>query len=103
MSSTYTILEVSPAVYDEVHAKLQAAAYDHALHETPDHSVVLDLHGIALARVPDAGRPVRVRSKLSGKEGTVLLDDPQVWVEGAGIAGWYRRETLLRDFLILEE
>jgi hypothetical protein len=48
---------------------------------------------------PGRGRAVSVRSKMSGKEGLAYPDDPHVWVEGLGVAGWYRRETLDRDFI----
>lgn len=46
------------------------------------------------------GRALRVRSKASGKEGVVFIDDPQFFVDGQGVAGWYRLETLHRDFLV---
>ena len=42
----------------------------------------------------------KVRSKFSGKEGLAYTADPHVWVEGPGVAGWYRLETLQRDFII---
>lgn len=45
MRSTYTyvLLDVSPAAYREIRAKLEAAGYDHAI--DGEH---LDMHGIAL-------------------------------------------------------
>jgi hypothetical protein len=49
--------------------------------------------------MPGRGRAVPIRSKLSGKVGLAYPDDPHVWVEGQGVAGWYRRETLDRDFI----
>lgn len=47
---TYAILDLSPAAYDEIAAKLRAAAYDHAFHDQPDHGTVIDMHGIAVDR-----------------------------------------------------
>lgn len=50
-------------------------------------------------RRPPEPRQVKVRSKMSGKEGIAYVADPHVWVEGRGVAGWYRRETIDRDFI----
>lgn len=47
---TYVILEVSQAAYDEIKSKLEAAEYQHAFHEDREHGVVIDMHGIALAK-----------------------------------------------------
>lgn len=52
------------------------------------------------------GRRMRIRSKMSGLEGWAFPDDPHVYVEGTagqGLSGWYRRETLDRDFLKVDE
>lgn len=45
------------------------------------------------------GEAVKVRSKFSGKEGVCFVNDPHVFVEGAGIVGWYRQADIDRDFL----
>lgn len=45
---TFALLEVSPALYAEVRAKLEAAEYDHAFHHV-DGRDVIDMNGIALA------------------------------------------------------
>lgn len=47
---TYAVLEVSPAVYAEIRAALETAGYDHVFHTDAQHGVVIDMHGIALAR-----------------------------------------------------
>lgn len=47
---TYVILEVSSATYDEIKAKLEAADYHHAFHEDREYGIVVDMHGIALAK-----------------------------------------------------
>lgn len=46
MTRTYAILDVSPAAYDEIEAKLRSAGYEHAIDE------VIDMHGLALRRTP---------------------------------------------------
>lgn len=48
MTYTFVVMEVSPAVYDEVEAKLRAAGYDHAIEDG-----YLDMHGLALAKRPE--------------------------------------------------
>jgi hypothetical protein len=47
---TYAVLDISPEAYREIHEKLEAAGYQHAFHRQGDR-VVIDMHGIALARV----------------------------------------------------
>lgn len=44
-------------------------------------------------------RRIPVRSKASGVEGYAYVDDPHIWVEGRGIAGWYRLESIGKDFI----
>jgi hypothetical protein len=46
---TYAIMDVSEAAYNEIKKKLEDAGYQHAIHIDRDGSVVLDMHGIALA------------------------------------------------------
>lgn len=51
---TYAILEVSPAVYAEIRAKLEAAGYEHAF-IVDIGGEAIDMHGIAL-QVDSANR-----------------------------------------------
>lgn len=46
MTHTFAELELSPAAYDEIRQKLQAAGYDHAFMEDG----ALDMHGIGVTR-----------------------------------------------------
>lgn len=52
MTRSYATMEVSPYVFDEIAAKLEAAGYDHAIIFRPDDKIHLDMHGIALAKGP---------------------------------------------------
>ncbi len=45
---TYALLEVSPAAYAEIRAKLMAAGYEHAFH-VDERGEAIDMHGIALS------------------------------------------------------
>ena len=45
---TFVVMEVSQSTYDEVHANLIAAGYDHAIHKEVRDGTVLDMNGIAL-------------------------------------------------------
>jgi hypothetical protein len=47
MSYTFALMDVSPATYAEIRAKLVEAQYDHAFHKDEGRDV-LDLQGIAL-------------------------------------------------------
>jgi hypothetical protein len=47
---TYSILEVSQATYDEIKAKLEEVDYQHTFHEDDEHGLVIDMHGIAIAK-----------------------------------------------------
>ncbi|MFL5912778.1 MAG: hypothetical protein ACJ768_19710 [Gaiellaceae bacterium] len=52
--TTYTFveLELSPAAYDEIRAKLEAAGYSHAL----GVDGAIDMHGLAVVRQPEEAR-----------------------------------------------
>jgi hypothetical protein len=50
MTHTYALLDVSPAVYDEVRAKLAAGGYEDQFHHDGEDPEVIDMHGIALRR-----------------------------------------------------
>lgn len=50
MTYTYTVLNVSPRAYAEIAERLKAAGYESAFHDDGDDGVVIDMHGIALAR-----------------------------------------------------
>lgn len=47
---TYAILEVSEAAYEEIKTRLEIAGYQDQFHEQRDHGLVIDLHGIAIAK-----------------------------------------------------
>jgi hypothetical protein len=44
---TYAVLEISPEAFAEIHAKLEAAGYQHAF-GTDDGQPCIDMHGIAV-------------------------------------------------------
>jgi len=46
---TYAVLDISDAAYTEIFDKLKAAGYEHAFHED-ENRIVVDMHGIAIAR-----------------------------------------------------
>ena len=45
---TFATLEISKAAFDEISEKMKAAGYDHAF---LDHGNVVDMEGIAVAKV----------------------------------------------------
>lgn len=47
---TYSILELSPAAYQEIRSKLEAAGYTDVFHRDDDHGETIDMHGIAVAQ-----------------------------------------------------
>lgn len=47
---TYVVLEVPEEVFTFIHLALGQAKYDHAFLEDPEHGVVIDMHGIAIAK-----------------------------------------------------
>lgn len=49
---TYVVLEVSSDTFDEIYNKLQKSGYDHTFHRDQE-SIVIDMHGQALKRLPD--------------------------------------------------
>jgi hypothetical protein len=51
MTYTYAILELSPAAYAEIRAKLEVAGYAHAF-EKRDGVECIDMHGIAVQAEP---------------------------------------------------
>ena len=53
MTHTYAILQVSPAAYAEIRAKLEAAGYTDQFHDDPDGEL-LDMHGIAVQAQDEA-------------------------------------------------
>ncbi len=57
MTHTYAVLEVSPAAFGEVRLLLERAGYQQAFHRETSREVI-DMHGIALAPVPEAAAPV---------------------------------------------
>jgi len=57
---TFAILEVSPAVYEEIREKLKAAGYQHAF--MADGSI--DMYGIAI-NTADQNEPIRFATKVT--------------------------------------
>lgn len=50
MTHTYVFMQVSKRTYEEIKKKLLDAGYDQALQEDSERGIVLDMHGIALAK-----------------------------------------------------
>jgi hypothetical protein len=48
MTHTYAVLEISRKAYDEIHAKLEDAGYQHAFIHEDEGRDVIDMHGIAV-------------------------------------------------------
>lgn len=48
MTHTYALLEISPAAYEEIKTKLEAAGYADQFHDQDDGKVAIDMHGIAV-------------------------------------------------------
>lgn len=47
---TFVVMEVSDAAFDEIKTQLELASYQHAIHNDAQRGIVLDMHGIAVAR-----------------------------------------------------
>lgn len=47
---TYVTLAVSPAAFEEIREKLQAAGYGDQFHSDREDGLVIDMHGLALVR-----------------------------------------------------
>jgi hypothetical protein len=47
------ILPLSPAAYREIRAKLEGAGYAHAFLDVGTPEEVIDMHGLAVQRVPE--------------------------------------------------
>lgn len=62
MTYTYAELVVSADCYSEIMRLLQAAGYDHAFHRDNGRALI-DMHGIALSRNPDA-EPARIAGAM---------------------------------------
>jgi hypothetical protein len=84
---TYAVLDVSPATFREIHAKLKAAGYGHAIMEE-DGKALIDMHGIALGcpgqplstfegpfNITVNGKKHAVRETTLDYRGVALLDD----------------------------
>lgn len=46
---TYVIMELSKPAFEEIERNMRAAGYEHAIHEGDSRSIVIDMHGIAVA------------------------------------------------------
>lgn len=78
MTHTYAILEVSPAAYAEIRAKLHAAGYDHAFGED-DGAEVIDMHGIAV-KAAVAAEPAAEHEWASSRSGTLRYVQGEGWL-----------------------
>jgi len=47
---TYAILEISKEAYDEIKSALEKAGYEDQFHENDEFGIVIDMHGIAVAK-----------------------------------------------------
>lgn len=65
VTHTFALMEVSPATYNEVMAKLKAAGYDDTMVND-----ALDMHGIALTcgAVPNQSKSQRTNPKSATRE-----------------------------------
>lgn len=79
---TYAFLEVKPATFEEIAAKLRSAGYDHAFDADAQHGELIDLHGLALVVDPEhrerhlAHVPFRPLCELEEK-GQKTTDNPE--------------------------
>ena len=53
---TYVIVPLSPAAYREIRAKLEGAGYGHAFLAVGIPEEVIDMHGIAVQRLPEEAK-----------------------------------------------
>lgn len=55
VTHTYAVavLEVSPAAYAEIRKALEAAGYSSAFRSNSEHTELIEMQGIALAKKPD--------------------------------------------------
>lgn len=63
---TYAVLEISERAFDEIKEKLSKADYKHAFHEDDERGTVIDMHGIALAKVRTRAEKVKERGLSDG-------------------------------------
>ena len=77
---TYAVMEVSPAVYDEIIKKLTDAGYEHAIMEDG----TLDMHGIGLQEqedlCEDEGCPQHGIPHVCINTSRLSLEEPEEWV-----------------------
>jgi len=45
---TFAVLELSPAAFNEIKTKLEAAGYEHAFIKEQGEPLVIDMHGIGV-------------------------------------------------------
>jgi hypothetical protein len=49
---TYAVMEISQSAFDEIKQKLEAAGYQHAIHDDDD-KLLIDMHGIAVSPIDE--------------------------------------------------
>jgi hypothetical protein len=64
---TFAILELSPSAYAEIKGKLESAGYGHAF-DIIDGREVIDMHGIAVSKDPDATTEASTATKPAEAE-----------------------------------
>lgn len=80
---TYAFLEVKPATFEEIAAKLRSAGYDHAFDADAQHGELIDLHGLALVVDPEhrerhlAHVPFRALCELEEKGQKTMSEWPR--------------------------
>jgi hypothetical protein len=50
VTHTYAVLEISAAAFAEIKEKLERAGYEDQFHQDREHGIVIDMHGIAVAK-----------------------------------------------------
>lgn len=50
VTHAYVVLELSSAAYEEISRRLQRSGYQLAFHKTKDFGIVIDMHGLAVAK-----------------------------------------------------
>ena len=63
---TYVELDISPAAFEEIRAKLDAAGYGHVFHVERSGRLTIDMHGLGLVQEAEARTPAGPRCPRHG-------------------------------------
>lgn len=90
---TYALLDVSPACYEEIRAKLAEAGYDHLFHEDVDGdrvATVIDMQGLALREEPVGVVHLVVGTNLIDQDESLITCTHclQIVRAAKGVHGW---------------